>query len=188
MELLFENDFLKASSRLKEAESEYRHKNYRETLNILNDSMESCSMSSEFLLSIYLDVIGSALWKLEEHEGAALFWDRALNMDCGNRHAELCLNLLQDRKGRNYFFDVFFEIKMNEFNSRRAEDGYYARFSEFYVQNFLFSYWDRFLEEIDFNSFDELEVIDFFIKLDVFQRSGKEGAAGTTHPTSSTPK
>ena len=110
-----DNDFLKMTQMLDEAEKCYKNKEYSESINLIDSIVNDQTASNGLLLSLLFDLKARSLWKLKEFENAKTFWNKSLELCSRNRHACLCLDWLK----RDDFLDknlkVFLQIKMEEF-------------------------------------------------------------------------
>lgn len=156
------NDFVESVSIIKKADDLYRKKLYLEALRVLESAAFSIQGCSKRMESLYFDFIASLLWKLNDHVNAKLFWEKALNLNSKNRHANICMNILCDTETENNLFLLFLQIKISEISSTA---GISPEEIEPDIIITLSEYWEENLNDFDFSDFSEAEIVDYFINI-----------------------
>lgn len=154
-------------------EDRYRKKDYKNALAFLENSLQKIDIESAALLSRYYDLAASLLWKLGEKEGAHSLWLKSCDYDNTNRHSALSLALLfEENPLLSNICELFVKLKLNEYYS--LKDEYEENkccldcFEEDRVLKYLLNFWEDNLASKNLETMDELELVEFFINLEVF--------------------
>lgn len=165
----FQNDFFKSLNLVSFVEKRYKSKNFEEALAILQRGLEGITIASFRELSVYFDIIASILWKIGEKENAYKFWKKSYETDKTNRRSELSLRLLFDNQDkRNYYQELFIRLKFNEYFSNKKLLSLFGA-NEKFVLDYLTNFWENNIGANTLEKYDELELVDYFIKLKVFK-------------------
>ncbi|HPO49201.1 MAG TPA: hypothetical protein PLO89_02655 [Spirochaetota bacterium] len=153
-------------------EDSYKKRDYGGALACLDDTLRKAVIDSSPALSRYYDLTASLLWKIGEREAARLLWLKSCQYDGTNRHSLLSLHLLfQENEVLSNIFELFIKVKLNEYYSLKEEaesNCCLDFFEEERVVDFLSNYWKNNLSDKNLEGMDELELVDYFINLEVF--------------------
>ncbi|HRU43037.1 MAG TPA: hypothetical protein P5322_00790 [Spirochaetota bacterium] len=165
----FQNDFFNSLSLVSFVEKRYKSKNFEEALVILQNGLKRITITSFAELSVYFDIIASILWKIGKRENAYKFWKKSYETDKTNRRSELSLRLLFNNEDkRNYYQELFIRLKFNEYFSNKKLLSLFGT-NENFVLSYLTNFWERNIVATTLEKYDELELVDYFIKLKVFK-------------------
>ncbi len=150
----------------------YKKKDYSEALIYLENFLKSTDVNSQDDLSELYDLAASILWKMGEKNKAFELWQKSYSCNNNNRHTILSLKMLfgiQDTVSP--FFELFVRLKYNEYYSHKKEKNECCCLDfleEDRLLSYLVNYWEKNLTDKKFHTMDELEVVEYFINLNIF--------------------
>ncbi|HOV15772.1 MAG TPA: hypothetical protein PK771_15895 [Spirochaetota bacterium] len=172
LDLKINSNFISSDSLFCGMREWYKKKNYNGALLILEDTLRNINIDSKSELSNFYDLAASILWKIGEKNEAHKLWQKSYNFDSNNRHTLLSLKILfNENVNYSYFFELFIKIKYNEYFSlkeEKEENCCLDFFEEDKVLNYLITFWEKNLSSKNLDEMDELELVDYFINLEVF--------------------
>ena len=173
LEFKTNSKFIEHNSILCWMERCYKKKDYGNALICLNNSLHKVDALSSFALSKFYDLTASLFWKLGEKDKAHSLWQKSCNYDNNNRHSLLSLHLLfKENRELSNLFELFIKIKLNEYYSLKEEQEDNCCldfFEEDRVLKYLVQFWEQNLSDKHLENMDELEIVDYFINLEIFQ-------------------
>ena len=170
-EIIINRHFINSTEILDKINILYNQKEYKKALLFLEKYLQNLTIRSPFILSRFFDIAASILWKMGEKGKSLLLWEESLRIDGTNRHSFLSLALFSDRdKSASSIFELFMQIKMNEYYSHRnsINTSFYKNEEES-MMNQLICFWDENLSKKQLNKMNELELVEYFIDLKILE-------------------
>lgn len=165
--ILIDKNFLNSVEILYKIERLYKKRQFNEALELISRYINYINIPSLEQLSIFFDIVASILWKIGENNKAYDCWKKSYDINNNNRHSRLSLDFLCNNEiKKRYLCEMFINLKMNEFIAKK---GYYSENEKNEFIIFLYDYWYKNLSNKDLTQFDEIEVADYFIGLNIFE-------------------